>query len=263
MKKGTVLTFVLFFAALSAVFAGGNKDKTPYRTLDQIKSAGEIVMLTNAEFAPFEYIAGNAVAGVDPDLARIIADQIGVKLRIVNMDFDLLVDALKSGKGDFIAAGMTATEERALSIDFSHPYVKNGLLIITPVESPIKAPEDLAGKRIAVQEGTTADLYVTDNVKGATVLSFKAIDILGDAVREGKADAAILDIVPAQGIVANSRGALILLPERLTDEDMSMATAKGNQSLLEVIVGVLDKAVSDGTVDALVEKHQEASSNAE
>lgn len=249
----------------SAVSAGSDASQNAaapvtngkFRTLEEIKASGQIVMLTNAEFSPYEYIYNGDIAGVDVDLAQKIADELGVKLVIENMDFNLLVDALKSGKGDFVAAGMTATPERAKSVAFSTPYVLNGLLIIVKEGSDIKTPADLEGKLIAVQEGTTADIMVTDEVAAKDVLRFKAITEAGNAVANNKADAAVMDIIPAQGIVANSNGALVLLDEQLTEEDMSMAVALGNQELLDVINGVLDAAMADGTIESLIEKHTE------
>ncbi|MDR2295482.1 MAG: transporter substrate-binding domain-containing protein [Clostridiales Family XIII bacterium] len=229
-----------------------------FRSLDEIRKSGELVMLTNATFEPFEYLSGDEVVGADPDLARMIADELGVELRIVDMDFDLLVEALKSGKGDLIAAGMTANPERAEQVDFSSVYVENGLLVIVPAGSDIASGADLAGKRVAVQEATTSDDFATDDVEGAEVLRFKDAIAIGDAVQSGKADAGVLDIKPAEGVVANSGGKLELLPDPVTQEDTSMAVAKGNAELLAVVNKVLDAAVADGTVDALIQKHMDA-----
>jgi polar amino acid transport system substrate-binding protein len=229
-----------------------------YRSLADIKESGKIVMLTNATFEPFEYVSGGEVVGADVDLARMVADELGVSLEIVDMDFDLLVEALKSGKGDFIAAGMTAKPERAEQVDFSSVYVKNGLLVIIPAGADITSAEDLAGKRVAVQEATTSDDFATDEVEGAEVLRFKDAVAVGGAVRDNKADAAILDIKPAEGVVANSGGRLELLPDPITQEDTSMAVAKGNAELLAVINELLDAAVANGTVDELVQAHMDA-----
>jgi polar amino acid transport system substrate-binding protein len=234
-----------------------------FRSLDEIKKSGELIMLTNATFEPFEYVSGNEVVGADPDLARMIADELGVELSIVDMDFDLLVEALKSGKGDLIAAGMTANPERAEQVDFSSVYVKNGLLIIVPAGSDIASGADLAGKRVAVQEATTSDDFATNEVEGAEVMRFKDAVAIGDAVQNGKADAGVLDIKPAEGVVANSGGKLALLPDPVTQEDTSMAVAKGNTELLAVVNKVLDAAVADGTVDALIQKHMDATTPAE
>ncbi len=253
MKKVVALLLSLLILSIALAGCGGKK----FRTLDEIKQSGKIIMLTNAEFQPYEYMKNNEIVGVDVALGHMIADELGVELEIMNMNFDLLVEALKGGKGDFVAAGMTATPARAEKVDFSNPYVLNGLLIIVKDGSDIKTPEDLVGKTIAVQDGTTADLYVSENVKDSTVMRFKAITEAGAAVSGGKADAAVMDIVPAQGIVANSNGALALLNDQLTEEDMSMAVAKGNTELLDTINKILAKAMADGTIDQLIEEHKE------
>ena len=251
MKK--ILVTILVLALLVAVFTGCSK--TSFRTVDDIKKSGELRMLTNAGFEPYEYKAGGETVGVDVELAQMIADSLGVKLRIIDMDFDLLVDALASGKGDIIAAGMTATAERAKTVDFSVEYVNNTLKIVVPVGSDIKTFADLEGKTVAVQEGTTSDMFVTDNAGATEVLRFKDAIIGGDAVQTGKADACVLDLKPAEGVVANSGGSLILLDEELNDEVFSMAIAKGNETLLAAANNTLSAAVANGVVDALVEKH--------
>ncbi|MDR0906041.1 MAG: ABC transporter substrate-binding protein [Oscillospiraceae bacterium] len=251
------------FAALLAValtvslFAGCAKKG--YRTVDEIKSSGEIVLLTNAMFEPYEYIAGGKVVGADIDLAQLVADELGVKLKILDMDFDGLVDALASGKGDFIAAGMANNPERAKVVDFSIEYVHNSLHIIIPADSTIAGVDDLAGKRIAVQEGTTSDDFVRGSVPDASVLAFKDAVVAGNAVSDGRADACILDLKPAEGVAANSNGKLIVLDEVVGEEElMSMAAGKGNQGLVDIINSVLRKAIDNGTVDERVQYHMDA-----
>ena len=253
MKK--IFATILALAMVGALFTGCAKKG--YRTVAEIKKSGELVMLTNAAFEPYEYIVAGQPAGADVDLATLIANELGVTLRIIDQDFDTLVDALRSGKGDLIAAGMTNTEERAKIVDFSIEYVRNGLLIVIPADSNIAGAADLDGKRIAVQEGTTADLFVSDEVNGAEILRFKDAIVAGSAVSDGRADACVLDIKPAEGVVLNSNGALILLPEVLTEESMSMAVGKGNSELLAVVNKILQAAKDDGTVEALVQKHMD------
>ena len=251
MKRilAAALAVILIVAAL------GGCSKRSWRNVDEIKKSGQLLMLTNAAFEPFEYIAGGSPAGVDVDLAQMIADSLGVELKIVDMDFDLLIDALNSGKGDIIAAGMTATEERAKNVDFSTAYVNSTLKILVPVDSGITTPDDLNGLRISVQEGTTSDLFVSDYVDASEVLRFKDAIVAGNSITSGKADACVLDELPAEGVAANSNGALIILGDALANESFSMAVAKGNTTLRDAANKVLEPAFADGTVDALVEKH--------
>lgn len=228
-------------------------------TLDAIKQKGKIVMLTSTGFPPYEYLGDDGKpAGVDIDLAQLVADDLGVELEVIDMNFDLLIDALKSGKGDFIAAGMTANAERATHIDFSQSYTANGLLMVVAAgNDTIKTSADLAGKTIAVQSGTTADIYANDEVEGAKVLTFKTPIEAGTAVAGGKADVAIIDNLPAKSIAESSNGKLQVIEGFITEEPMAMGIAKNQEDLVEEIDKVLAAAVKDGTVEALTDKHYE------
>ena len=228
-------------------------------TLDAIKQKGKIVMLTSTGFPPYEYLGDDGKpAGVDIDLAQLVADDLSVELEVIDMNFDLLIDALKSGKGDFIAAGMTANAERATHIDFSQSYTANGLLMVVAAgNDTIKTAADLAGKTIAVQSGTTADIYANDEVEGAKVLTFKTPIEAGTAVAGGKADVAIIDNLPAKSIAESSNGKLQVIEGFITEEPMAMGIAKNQEDLVEEIDKVLATAVKDGTVEALTDKHYE------
>lgn len=260
MKK---LFAVLLAIAMLASFAACSASKpasdvsadsaTP--TIDKIKEAGKLVVLTNATFPPFEYIGDDGeVVGVDADIAKLIADKIGVALEIVDMDFDLLVEALVGGKGDMIAAGMTATDEKKLSIDFSDTYIKMGLQVIVPVGSDIKSFDDLAGKKIAVQLGTTGDAYATENVEGAEVLPFKGMVEAGQAVVSGNADAAIIDVLPAEYIVKQNADKIELLG-LISEEDIALGVAKGQEDFLALINEVLKENMENGTIDQQFDLH--------
>ncbi len=243
--------------------SGSTASDSATPTLDAIKERGEITMLTNAQFPPFEYQGDDgSIMGVDPDLAQAVADKLGVRLNIVDMDFDGIVDALKAGKGDFAAAGMTVTEERLKQVDFTNEYVTSSQMVVIPTGSGITADDTvLSGKNIAVQEGTTGDWYAsgdTENtgseIKDANVLRFKSGVEAGMMLAQGKADAMILDQKPCEAIVAAQDGKLELLPEKLTDEHYAFAVQKGQEDLVEFINSVLDE-YADGKVDELINKH--------
>lgn len=222
--------------------------------IQAIQDAGELVMLTNATFPPFEYVKNNEFSGVDVELAQLIADELGVPLRVVDMDFDLLTEALNGGKGDIVAAGMSITEERQLEVDFSTPYVDARLAIVVPVGSDITSPDQLAGQTIAVQEATTSDMYVSDNVD-ATVLQFKDAVEAGSAVINGKATCAVIDELTAQNIVDSNPEELMLLDDILAQEQYAMAVAKGDEEFLALVNKVLEQAVADDVVNQLIAKH--------
>ncbi|MDD3921168.1 MAG: transporter substrate-binding domain-containing protein [Eubacteriales bacterium] len=255
MKKTVkFVALVLALALVSMLFAAcGQKS-----AVEQIKKNGKITMLTNAAFAPFEYLgADNAVAGVDVEIAQAVADELGVTLEVVDMDFDGIVAAVQTGKGDLGVAGMTATEERAKSVDFSINYVDTAQMIIVPEGSAIATVEDLTGKNIGVQMGTTGDLYASDYVEGATIQRLKTGADAGLALANGQLDAVVIDAMPAQQIVSANAG-LKILDTPLTEEQYAIAIAK-DSDLKPVVDKVLEKLLADGTVDALIEKHMAAS----
>lgn len=244
--------------------SGAVTSDTP--NVDAIKEKGEIVMLTNAAFPPFEYQGDDgSVQGVDADLAQAVADKLGVSLKIVDMDFDGIVSALKSGKGDFAAAGMTVTEERLKEVDFTNEYVTSSQMVVVRADSDLAGDKDaldaaLSGKNIAVQQGTTGDWYASGDeevgsaIKDANVLQFKSAVEAGMNLANGKADAVIIDQKPAEAIVASQDGKLKMLDTKLTDEQYAFAVQKGQEDLKAVINEVLAE-YEDGKVDELINQH--------
>lgn len=251
--------------------AGSTADNTTSgaSAVEAIKEKGEIVMLTNAAFPPFEYLADDgSVQGVDADIAQAVADKLGVELKIVDMDFDSIVNSLKAGKGDFAAAGMTITEERLKQVDFSDEYVTSSQMVVVRADSDLegdKAAIDaaLSGKSIAVQAGTTGDWYAGgDETTGSTieksnVLQYKSATEAALHLANGKADAIIIDQKPAEAIVAANDGKLKVLDTKLTDEQYAFAVQKNQEDLLAVINEVVAEYKGD-KVDELITKHMGA-----
>jgi len=268
-KKITALALSIAMICCLAACSGGNtqtkaaettaaqsaQSATP--TIDAIKAKGKLTVLTNASFPPFEYIdAQGKVAGVDLDASQKIADKLGVELEVIDMDFDLLIDALKNGKGDLVAAGMTRTDDRAEIIDFSIIYISMGLKVVVPAKTDIKTFDDLDGKKVAVQEATTADIYVQENYKKAAPMQFKsAIDAV-NAVKSGNADCAVIDMLPAEYMTANS-DEIVLMEGLLSAEDTAMGVAKGHEDFLAVVNEVLDGIMKDGSLTESFNKHME------
>lgn len=241
--------------AASSTAASSEAAAAETPNIDRIKAAGKIVMCTNLAFPPFEYVgADGKAAGVDIDISQAIADDLGVQLEVVDMNFDLLIDSVKAGKADFSAAGMTIKPERLEQIDFSDEYVKSAQYIIIKKDSGVTA-DKLDGLTIAVQESTTGDFYATDEIKAKEVLRFKSGIEAGAALSAGKCDAVIIDKLPAESIAANSNGVLEVLPDSLTEESYAIAVKKDSPDLLAEINKVLKKLVEEGKVDELVTKH--------
>lgn len=253
MKKKIliVLLCLLMVGSLASLSACSKKGTT----IKEIQKAGKLVLLTSSGFPPFEYVEGTDVVGVDVELAQLVADKLGVELEVIDMDFNLLIEALKSGKGDLIAAGMTATDERAEEIDFSIVYIEMGLKVIVPIDSALTSFDQLDGKKIAVQASTTADIYAQNNYKNAQLLQFtKPIDAV-NAVMSGNADAAIIDLLPAQAFVNENPTKIKLMDGLLSEEKTAMGVQKNSDEFLALVNEVLQEALDDGTFDAIYQEH--------
>lgn len=228
--------------------------------LQGIIESGKLMVLTNAAFPPYEYVGADGTpVGVDMDIAQAIADEIGVELEITDMEFDSLIPALLSGKGDMVAAGMTVDEERKQSVDFTDTYADAKQMIIVPVEGATVATEDdLSGKTIGVQLGTTGDLWVTDNVEGADVKQYKSALEASMDLKNGRLDAVVIDLLPAENIAASNED-LELIDMASTDEQYAIAVKKNNEDLVAVINSVIARMIADGSIADSTAAHVEAS----
>ena len=252
----TLAVLLLLVAALSGC---------SQQSLDTIKQKGEIVMLTNAAFPPFEYIDGSTPVGVDVDVATAIAADLGVTLKVVDMDFDGVIAALTSGKGDFVAAGMSITEERKQSVDFSVEYVTSSQYMILPEGSNLATMEDLQGKVIGVQLGTTGDFLIDDAINledgelfgsGAELIQYKTALEAAQNLINGKIDAVVIDQYPAMAIAEKNAGVLRVSGEAIAEaESYAIAVAKGNTELLEAINNTLKKLIAEGKVNQFLVDH--------
>ena len=216
-------------------------------------AGGKIVMVTNAEFPPYEYHENNTIVGIDADIARAIADQMGMELEIQDMAFDSLIPAIQSGKADFAAAGMTVNEERLRNVDFTETYAEAAQVIIVKEGSAIAAPADLTGKKIGVQTGTTGDIYA-DDVENAEVQRFNKGMEAVMALTQDKLDAVIIDREPAKVFVKENEG-LKILDEAFTEEEYAIAIKKGNTELLEKMNAAIKELKESGELQKIVDKY--------
>ena len=216
-------------------------------------AGGKIVMVTNAEFPPYEYHENNTIVGIDADIARAIADQMGMELEIQDMAFDSLIPAIQSGQADFAAAGMTVNEERLRNVDFTETYAEAAQVIIVKEGSAIAAPADLTGKKIGVQTGTTGDIYA-DDVENAEVQRFNKGMEAVMALTQDKLDAVIIDREPAKVFVKENEG-LKILDEAFTEEEYAIAIKKGNTELLEKMNAAIKELKESGELQKIVDKY--------
>ena len=278
-KKVLALTMAALMAASLTACGGGAKettaaDTTAADTADTTAAekteetsaeaagteaaGGVLVMATNAEFPPYEYHDGGEIVGIDAEIAKAIADELGMELEIEDIAFDSIIPEITSGKADMGLAGMTVTEDRKQSVDFTDTYAKASQKIIVKEDSAIASPDDLTGVIVGVQQGTTGDIYVSDlEADGTTVELYNKGFEAVQALSQGKIDAVVIDGEPAKTFVAQTEG-LKILEESFTDEEYAIAVKKGNTELLEKINGALKTLKDNGTLDEIVAKYIKA-----
>ena len=197
---------------------------------------------------------GDEVVGIDAEFAAAIADKLGMDLKIEDMAFDSIIPAVQSGKADIGAAGMTVTEDRATQVDFSDSYYTGVQVIIVTDDSDIAEPDDLKGKKIGVQQGTTGDIYSTDDFGDDNVERFNKGMEAVQALQQGKIDAVIIDNQPAKTFVEENEG-LKILETSYVEEDYALAIKKGNDDLVKKVNDAIKELKEDGTFDKIVAKY--------
>lgn len=216
---------------------------------------GTLVMATNPEFPPFEYVEGNVIVGLDADLAAEIAKDLGMTLQIDSMAFDSVVTAVATDKADVGIAGMSITDERKLSVDFSTPYFDASQVCIVKEGSNIVDIETLKGKIIGVQLGTTGDLIASD-LSAAIERYQKGLDAILE-LKGGKLDAVVLDKPVAMNILKALNDPTLVMKTDIEfePETYAIAVAKNNPELLESINKTIARVLEDGTMAAWIEKY--------
>lgn len=246
MKKKMVSLMLCVCMAAAVAGCGGKKFNNP-------KKGDELIMATNAYFEPYEYYEGDAIVGIDAEIAQAIAEKMGMTLKIEDMEFDSIIAAVNSGKAHIGVAGMTVTEDRLENVDFSDPYTTATQVIIVQEGSEIAKADDLVGKKIGVQLGTTGDIFAADIEDVQLEQYNKGMDAV-QALANGMIDAVIIDNEPAKQFVSKAEG-LTILNEEFVTEEYAIAVAKGNEELLDDINKALDAIIADGTVKGIVDKY--------
>ena len=210
-------------------------------------------MATNAEFPPYEYHQGDKIVGIDVEICQAIADDLGKDLVIEDMAFDSVITSVYTGKADLGVAGLTITEDRLKNINFSTPYATAAQVIIVLDDSEISSPDDLIGKTIGVQLGTTGDIYAED-IEDATLERYNKGFEAVQALLQGKIDAVIIDNEPAKVYVSQNEG-LKIVDEAFTYEEYAIAIAKNNTELLDEVNSAIAKLKESGKLDEIVNKY--------
>lgn len=212
---------------------------------------------TNPEFAPFEFIGDDGQpTGIDMDIIKAIFNQIdpSIEVTIESMAFDGLIPAMMSGKIDLAIAGMSVTEDRKQSVNFTDNYFDATQVIVVKEGSEIAGAADLDGKKLGVQLGTTGDLFATDEYPNAEFSRFeKVIDAINDTAN-GRLDATVIDEQTAKAYVSQTPG-LVILPDKLSEEVYAIPLKKEDTELLEKINEALAALKEDGTIQSIIDSY--------
>ncbi len=240
MKK--IISIMLVMCLAFCLMAGCGKDDDT------------LTMATNATFPPYEYYENEKIVGIDAEIAELIAEKIGMKLEIVDTEFGSIVAGVQTGKYDMGMAGMTVTDERKESVNFTTSYATGIQSIIVPEGTSIKGLEDLEGKKIGVQQDTTGHIYAADEFGDEMVSPYnKGTDAVA-ALVSGKVDCVIIDNQPAKSFVENNEGLSILSTDYAV-EDYAIAISKDNSELLEKVNTALEELIADGSVKKIIDKY--------
>ena len=263
MKKVLSLALAIIMIAMCAcAFSSCGKEEEK-----------KLVMATNAAFPPYEYMEGDKIVGIDAEIAAEIAKKLDMTLEIQDVDFGAIIAGVQSGKYDIGMAGMTVTDERKQSVNFSDTYAKGIQSVIVKSDSPYTSFEDFytemdaegnpvatkEGIKIGVQQDTTGDIYSSDKPAKwgfgeENVIRYKTGNEAVLALQSGKVTAVIIDNEPAKSFVKSNDG-LKILEGTYTDEDYAICIAKENTELLEKINSALKELKEDGTIDKIVNKY--------
>ena len=217
--------------------------------------AGKLTMATNATFPPYEMTTDSGdIEGIDVDTAKAIAEKLGLELQIDDMDFDAALLSVQQGKADIAMAGITVTDERKAVMAFSDSYATGIQSIIVPEGSDIASPDDLAGKKIGTQRGTTGYIYCTDDFGEDSVVAYDNGLTAVQALNNGQVDAVVIDNAPAKEYVAANPG-LKVLETSYAEEDYAIGMNKDNTALVEAVNAALEELKADGTLQSIVDKY--------
>ena len=231
------------------------------KTEDAASTSGKLTMATEATFPPYEYYDGDAIVGIDVEVAQAIADKLGMELEVTDIAFDSIIPGVQTGKYDMGMAGMTVTDERKEQVNFSDSYATGVQVVIVKDDSPITSVDDLfadgANTVVGTQAGAPGSISAPSDIETAglgTVKSFGKTTDAVEALKNGQVDCVVLDNEPAKALVAANEG-LHILDTEYAVEDYAIAIAKENTDLLEKVNKALSELTADGTLQSIVDKY--------
>lgn len=215
------------------------------------KREDKLIMVTEAGFAPYEYYADGKIVGVDVEIAKEIAKELGKELVVKDVTFDSIIYEIKSDKADLGIAGISYTEERAKQVDFSINYTSSRQVVIVRKNSTINKIEEIKNKKIAVQLGSVADMYVSDNYKEKNIVRQKKYLTAIQDLIDKKVDCVVMDELPALEML-KSNNEIRILNDILAEDNYGVIVNKGNVELMKVINGVIERLKKEGKIEEFI-----------
>ena len=239
--------------ALSACGGGGDEEAETEAGGVQLVNAGTLTLCSDIPYEPFEFVQDGENVGLDIDLAQATADDLGVELEVITTAFEAIQSgsALDTDQCDIALSGMTITEERASQMDFSKPYLKDNLALMTKKDSDITSIEDLQGEKAGVQQATTGEAYATDN--GVEPVQFEDAGLMTQGIQSGQVDAVIANISTIYA-ATEADDSLTLVEEYDTSEVIGATVKMGNTALLEQFETTMTDLRETGEYDDLVDQ---------
>lgn len=233
--------------------ASGSEASGEFTTVTE----GVLTMGTNATFPPYEFYDGDVIVGIDAEIAQLLAEKLGLTLEIQDMDFTAIVTSVQAGKIDIGLAGMTVTEERLENVNFTDSYATGVQVIIVKEGSEIASVDDLEGKLIGVQEGTTGHSYCSDDYGEENVVAYANGATAVQNLVSGSVDCVVIDQQPAISFVEANEGLKILDTEYVI-EDYAAAISKDNEGLMNALNAALKELIADGSIQEILDKYIKA-----
>lgn len=252
MERKKIVALIMTLIVAMAVMTGCGSAASVKKAGD---NEGELIMATNATFPPYEFVENGEYEGIDVEIAEKIAEELNFELVIEDVEFGSIIAGVESGKYSMGMAGMTVTDERKKSVNFSDTYAVAVQSVIVPSGSDIKSIDDISSeKKIGVQQDTTGDIYATEDYGDDAIVRYKTGPDAVQALASGKVDCVIIDNEPAKAYVKANDG-LELLDSAYAEEEYAICVSKNDNELLEKINDALAKLKADGTIDSIVSKY--------
>lgn len=250
MKKYSKLIALMLIAVLALGLAGCAKEEP------KADAPVVITVATNPEYPPFEYVEGDKIVGYDIELWDAIAKKAGIEYKIEAMDFDAVISAVATNKNTVGLSGISITDERKLTVDFSEGYINAGLVVIVRADKPFATKEELAGKKIGVQLGTTSDFTAEEITGKDNVSQYKTFLNAIMELQGNNLDAVIIDKPVGQAILASLKDDnLVMVDMGLQADWYGIEVNKQNPELLKKINAALAELEKEGFMDQLAVKY--------